>query len=180
MAAALVTRGEITVRGARFDHVRTFADVVVSCGGTAVFVGDSVTVSRASPFLVAVPYTETAPFPGFATDTQSIALALFTLCRGVSCVHERIFSDRLRVAGELNKMGADITVVGARAYVNGVDRLFGADLLACDLRSGAALVVAALGAEGRSVISGVSHILRGYENLDKKLRMLGADMRTCE
>ena len=91
MAAALVTRGEITVRGARFDHVRTFADVVVSCGGTAVFVGDSVTVSRASPFLVAVPYTETAPFPGFATDTQSIALALFTLCRGVSCVHEKIF-----------------------------------------------------------------------------------------
>ena len=95
-------------------------------------------------------------------------------------MHEKIFSDRLRVAGELNKMGADITVVGSRAYVKGVDRLFGADLLACDLRSGAALVVAALGAEGGSVISGVSHILRGYENLDKKLRMLGADMRTCE
>ena len=176
MAAALVTGGNITVRGAEFAQVRSFADVLVSCGGTAVFCGDSVTVSRAGPFLVALPYIETAPFPGFATDTQSIALALLSVCRGVSCVRERIFSDRLRLAYELNKMGADITVLGDRAYVNGVGSLFGAEVNSGDLRSGAALTVAALGAHGKSIVRGVHHIHRGYENFDKKLRALGADI----
>jgi stage II sporulation protein GA (sporulation sigma-E factor processing peptidase) len=122
----------------------------------------------------------TGPYPAFATDLQPQMGALFSVVRGKSRIRETVWKGRFRYTEELCKMGADITVVGARAYVNGVDRLFGADLLACDLRSGAALVVAALAAEGRSVISGVSHILRGYENLDKKLRMLGADMRTCE
>lgn len=177
MAAALTTNGNVTVNGINFEHILSFTDFCVNVGGGVVFNKNSVTVSRASPWLLAVDYIETAPYPAFATDAQSLALSVLTLGIGTSCICEKIFSDRLGVAAELNKMGADITVIGNRAYVNGVKKLHGANVSACDLRSGAALVIAALGAEGTTVISGAHHILRGYQNLLQNLTALGADIQ---
>ena len=177
ITAALVTNGEVTVDGVEFGHISAFTDLAVSCGGAAVFHGGSVTVKRASPVLIGVPLVETAPFPGFATDTQSLALALLSVCYGKSCVCENIFSDRLRVASELCRMGADITAVGNRAYINGVSSLHGVAVRASDLRSGAALAVAALCAEGETAVYDVFHILRGYQHFDKNLCSLGADIK---
>ncbi len=177
MAAALTTNGTVTVNGINFEHILSFTDFCVNVGGSTVFNKNSVTVKRASPFLLGVDYIETAPYPAFPTDAQSLALSVLTLGIGTSCVCEKIFSDRLTVANELNKMGADITVVGNRAYVNGVSCLHGANVTACDLRSGAALVIAALGAKGTTVISGAHHILRGYQNLLQNLTALGADIQ---
>ena len=176
MTAALVTGGNVRVEGVCLSHILAFTDLAVSCGGSCVFSGDSVTVGRACPRLFADCQVDTAPFPGFATDTQSLALSLLSVCHGKSVVCENIFSDRLRLAGELCRMGADITVHGNRAYINGVSRLYGASVRAFDLRSGAALVVSALGACGRSEISDIHHIFRGYRHFDDNLRALGADI----
>ena len=177
MAAALTTNGRVTVNGINFEHILSFTDFCVNAGASTVFTNNSVTVSRASPWLLAVEYLETAPYPAFATDAQSLALSVLSLGIGTSCVCEKIFSSRLGVAKELNKMGADITVVLNRAYVNGVSGLFGANVTACDLRAGAALVVAALGANGTTYVSGAHHILRGYQNLIPNLTALGADIQ---
>ncbi len=176
IAAALATDGEITVRGVDFGHISAFTDYAVSIGGAAVFGQNSVRVSRASPWLINIPYLETAPFPGFATDAQSLALSLSAIAMGNCCIVENIFSDRLRVAHELNKMGAQITVRDNRAYIEGVRSLIGTKVTACDLRSGAALVVAALAAEGVTAIKNADYVLRGYQNFDKNLRALGADI----
>ena len=180
IAAALMTDGEITVKNVNFQHIGAFVDFAVSVGGAVVISDGGITVSRASPLLFGAERLVTAPYPGFATDAQSAALALLSVCYGKSVVEETVFSDRLRLAYELEKMGADITVVGNKAYLRGVSSLCGAHVTACDLRSGAALVVAALGARGKSKISGIHHILRGYQNFDNTLRSLGADIIKTE
>ena len=180
ITAALATNGQITVEGIDFFHLRAFLGFVSSCGGAVVLNKNSVTVSRAGAFLLPVPILQTAPFPHFPTDAQSLALCLLSMARGKSTVCENIFSDRLRLAGQLNKMGADITVVGNRAFVNGVNTLNAAQLDACDLRSGAALVIAALCANGISEIYNAHYVLRGYCNFDCNLRALGAQIIKTE
>lgn len=180
IAAALVTNGKVRVKNVDPLHIGAFVDFAVSVGAAVVVHNDGVTVSRACPVLFAHPYLATAPYPGFATDAQSAALSLLSVCYGKSCVEETVFSDRLRLAGELNKMGADITVLKNKAFVNGVPYLSGACVRAFDLRSGAALVVASLGAVGKSEISDIHHIGRGYQNFDKNLRALGADIIKAE
>lgn len=180
ITAALATDGKITVEGVDFFHLRSFLNFVSSCGGGVVLNKNSVTVSRAGPFLLPVAFLQTAPFPHFPTDSQSLALCLLSMARGQSVVCENIFSDRLRLAGQLNKMGADITVAGNRALINGVTKLYGATVDACDLRSGAALVIAALCAEGKSEISNAHYVFRGYCDFDSILRSLGAQIIKIE
>ena len=117
---------------------------------------------------------ETMPFPGFPTDLQAQAAALNSGAEGCALIEENLFETRFKYVPELRKMGADIEVKGRTALIRGVPRLHGASLVAGDLRGAAALVVAALGAEGESEVLDLSHLDRGYEDLPHKLRKLGA------
>ena len=126
--------------------------------------------------LVSVKSIETQPYPGFPTDLQAQMTALCCICRGQSIVTENLFETRFKYVPELRKMGADITVVDRNAFVRGVEKFNGATVVACDLRGGAALVLAALSAEGRSEVLDLSHIDRGYGMFEYKLRALGADI----
>ncbi len=120
---------------------------------------------------------ETMPFPGFPTDLQAQATALNCICEGCSLVVENLFETRFKYVPELQKMGADIEVKGRNAFVRGVKELRGATITAGDLRGGAALVIAALGAEGVSEVVDLSHIDRGYSDLQGKFKALGAQIK---
>lgn len=117
------------------------------------------------------------PFPGFPTDMQAQYSALSTTAKGSTLVVENLFETRYRYAAELKRMGADITVRGRAALIRGVEKLHGASVTAGDLRGGAALVVAALRAEGESCIMDLSHIDRGYAEFEGTLRRLGAKIK---
>ena len=119
---------------------------------------------------------KTMPHPGFPTDMQPQLGALLTLARGTSIITEGIFDNRFRYADELRRMGADISVDGKVAVIEGVDHLTGAPVKATDLRAGAALIIAGLTAEGVTEIEDIYHIERGYDNMDVKLRAMGADI----
>ena len=117
------------------------------------------------------------PYPGFPTDMQSVFLSALTIAKGTSVVIENIFENRFKYTNELKRMGAKITIEGKTAIIKGTKRLYGAQVKSTDLRGGAALVVAALSAKGITKIDDIEHILRGYENLDKKLNSIGADIK---
>lgn len=122
----------------------------------------------------------TMPFPGFPTDAQAPVFSLLAVADGTSTVLENIFENRFRHADELSRMGADIVINGRMAVVRGVERLSGTQVTCPDLRGAAALLIAALGAEGESVLDGVSHLDRGYENIDGNLAALGAKIKRVE
>ena len=117
---------------------------------------------------------ETLPFPGFPTDMQAQFMALLTIAEGSSVITETVFENRLRHVAELNRMGADIRVKGNIAIVQGVPKLSGAPVVASDLRASAALVIAGLAAEGITEVQGLHHLDRGYENIEDKLKAIGA------
>ena len=137
---------------------------------------ESIRLRRDGP-LQGVRPVRTAPYPGFPTDAQAPLMAALTRGKGCTVFVENIFESRYRHVDELSRMGADIRVEGRVAVVYGVPRLHGAQVRATDLRGGAALAVAALGAEGRSELTGVHHIDRGYQSLEGDLRRLGAEIR---
>lgn len=120
---------------------------------------------------------ETLPYPGFPTDMQAQFMSLLTLAEGDSVITETVFENRLRHVAELNRMGADIRVKGTHAIIRGVPMLSGAPVVATDLRASAALVVAGLAAEGKTVIQGLNHLDRGYEHLEVKLQKVGARLQ---
>jgi UDP-N-acetylglucosamine 1-carboxyvinyltransferase len=119
---------------------------------------------------------KTLPYPGFPTDMQSLLTAYLATCAGESEIIETVFENRFMHIGELKKLGARIEISGQTARVLGDDKLRGANVRATDLRSGAALIVAALAADGETVITDVHHIDRGYENYVEKLKALGAEV----
>ena len=119
---------------------------------------------------------KTLPHPGFPTDMQPQFSTLLTTVEGTSVVTDYIFDNRFRYVSELRRMGADITVEGTTAVIQGVKELKGACVRATDLRAGAALVIAGLMASGTTVVENIYHIERGYENIDDKLKGLGADI----
>ncbi len=123
---------------------------------------------------------ETLPYPGFPTDMQAQFMALLTLTEGSSVVNETVFENRLRHVAELKRLGADIKVKGNVALVRGVPFLSGAPVMATDLRASAALVVAGLAAQGTTIVQGLHHLDRGYDNLEGKLRALGANLRRVD
>lgn len=118
----------------------------------------------------------TMPYPGFPTDCQAIVMAALTQAKGATIIKESIFESRFKHIGELNRFGADITVKDSIAVVNGVKNLYGANVYCTDLRGGAALVIAALAAEGISTIGDIYHIDRGYEKIEQSLGSIGADI----
>ena len=178
VAATLLSAGasagrEAEVLGTDYRQLSTVTAVLAEAGCRIRSGADYITIRR-DGLLKGVRPIRTAPYPGFPTDAQPPVMAALTRSEGTTVIVENMFESRYRHVDELCRMGADIRVEGRVAVICGVDRLRGTGLKAADLRGGAALVVAALGAEGRSEITGLTHIDRGYYGLDETLRGLGA------
>lgn len=177
LAAVMACGGEAVFTGLSPDQLEEVLAVFGSAGLRAQIGTDQISVSmdgRPRAFSV-----ETGPYPGFPTDLQSQAMAVMAVADGTSQIWERVFEGRYKTAGELQKLGAAVAVEGQNAVVSGLGpggRLRGAEVTAADLRGGAALVIAALAAEGTSRILGCGHIRRGYEDICRDLAALGADI----
>ena len=176
LAAAASAGGTVEVTGVDSRPLSTVSAVLREAGCDVQSGAESIRLRRDGP-LQGVRPVRTAPYPGFPTDAQAPLMAALTRGKGCTVFVENIFESRYRHVDELSRMGADIRVEGRVAVVYGVPRLHGAQVRATDLRGGAALAVAALGAEGRSELTGVHHIDRGYQSLEGDLRRLGAEIR---
>ncbi len=174
MIAVAVTGGGALIKGCRFDHLGTLCGKLIKAG-TEVRETDSGIYVSASGRAECTDIT-TLPYPGFPTDMQAQFMALMCAGRGVSIITENIFPQRFMHVAEMKRMGADIKLIGSTAVVKGVESIKGAQTMASDLRASAALVVAGAAAVGRTEISRVYHMDRGYERLDKKLEQLGASV----
>lgn len=177
LMAAAAAGGEIVLKDAPLEQMKYPLKVLGKLGAELYRDGRDIRMQM-DETPKPVPYLCTAPYPGFPTDLQSPLLAVLCKAKGPSRIEERIFENRFLIAEELEKMGAGIRVQGQTAFVCPALRLKSAVLTAKDLRGGAALAVAALGAEGVSVIENAEVIFRGYENLEKDLCALGAKIRT--
>ena len=179
LCAAASAGGDIFLRGAREAHLSTVTAALREAG--CAINGDSGGIAcRCAGRLNAPRPIRTAPYPGFPTDAQAIVMAALLRCRGAAVFEENLFSSRYRHVDELARMGADIRTSGRVAVVLGVERLHGAAVRSTDLRGGAALCVAALTAEGETVVSDIAHIDRGYQSLEQDLTALGAEIRRAE
>ncbi|MCI6569366.1 UDP-N-acetylglucosamine 1-carboxyvinyltransferase [Dysosmobacter sp. HCP28S3_G4] len=178
MAAVAATGGQILVKNIIPKHMDCITAKLQECGVEVEELDDTLLVRRTGP--LQKTNVKTMPYPGFPTDMQPQITAVLSLAQGTSLVTESVWNNRYRYVDELKRMGASIQVDDRTAVVEGVDHLTGAPIQACDLRAGAALVIAALAAQGVSEISCVQYIERGYENLVEKLRALGADIRAVE
>jgi UDP-N-acetylglucosamine 1-carboxyvinyltransferase len=172
LIAGLVSGGDVRVTGCVPDHLRAPIEKLQQAGAE-IEVGDTWVRIRRTAGLKPVDFI-TAPFPGFATDLQAQAMAAMAVADGVSLITETIYPDRFTHVAELRRLGAKIRLDGNIAVVTGIPRLSGAPVMATDLRASAALILAAFAAEGRTKISRVYHIDRGYERIEEKFAALGA------
>lgn len=178
LAALGVAGGEVTLRHARADHVDLLVEKLGRTGLRISPDADGLWVrgeGRPRPVDLA-----TLPYPGLATDYLPMLVAMLSYANGTSYATENVFSGRFRYVGELARMGAHIRVDGHHMVIDGVERLSGAPVRAVDIRAGAALVVAALGADGETVISDAHHIDRGYERFVERLASVGADIERLD
>jgi UDP-N-acetylglucosamine 1-carboxyvinyltransferase len=173
MVAAAITRGDILIRNCVPDHVKPVIAKLMECGAT---VNDEVEGLRVRGDIKQLIATDikTMPYPGFPTDMQALFMALLSTVDGASAVIETVFENRFMHAAELSRMGANIKVDGRTAVVPGKNPLIGAQVISTDLRAGAALVLAGLVAKGKTEISEIYHIERGYDSFMEKLVSLGA------
>nr|WP_325180589.1 UDP-N-acetylglucosamine 1-carboxyvinyltransferase [uncultured Oscillibacter sp.] len=174
LCAAVSAGGEIFLRRAREEHLSTVTAVLREAGCT-IRSDEQGIVCACRDHPAAVRPVRTAPYPGFPTDAQAILMAALLKCRGAAVFEENMFENRYRHVDELARMGASVRVSGRAAVVTGVERLHGAPVRCTDLRGGAALCVAALTAEGETEVSETGHIDRGYEDLVRDFRELGAE-----
>lgn len=178
MIAAAATNGQVTVRGARADHLRAVMDKLNEANVSVERKGGNLVVRRKGK-LKAVDVT-TLPHAGFPTDAQAQMMALLLFAPGISLITERIFESRFMHVSELARLGADIEIEGPSAIVKGGRPLSGAPVMASDLRASAALVIAGLAAKGVTQVNRIYHLDRGYERMDEKLRRLGARIERVE
>ena len=178
MAAVAAAGGQILVKNIIPKHMDCITAKLVEMGVEVEEHEDTLLVRRTGALQRA--NVKTLPYPGFPTDMQPQITAVLSLAEGTSLVTESVWNNRYRYVDELKRMGANIQVDDKTAVVEGVGHLTGAPIQACDLRAGAALVIAALAAHGQSEISCVQYIERGYENIVSKLQGLGADIRSVE
>lgn len=180
MACAAVTGGRAVVTEVEREHLAPVIPVFELCGCKIDFANGEMSVT-APKRAERIKYLRTMPYPGFPTDSQALVTAVAATARGTSIISERVFENRFRHVPELIKMGADIRVEDSCvAVVEGVPSLHGAKVTASDLRGGSALIAAALGARGESVIDGVRHVLRGCEDVCGNLSRLGADIKVIK
>ena len=178
MFAAAATRGDVMVKNVIPKHLEATTAKLVEIGCEVEEFDDAVRVRRTGDILPLK--INTMPHPGFPTDMQPLMGVLLSVAKGTSTVTESVWDNRFRYVDELRKMGANVQADGQVAVFEGVDKLTPAPLRALDLRAGAAMVVAALMADGTSEIEEIGHIERGYENIVEKLRGLGADISKVE
>ena len=172
--AGAATNGEVTVCDIIPNHIDSLLAKLEEAGASLTVEETSVTI-HPSGRLKAVSL-KTLPYPGFPTDLQPQVMVALCLAEGTSVVQERVFQSRFLHVSELNKMGAKIDIQSNSAIINGVECLTGADVLATDLRAGAALVLAGLAAHDTTYVHHLGHIFRGYENMEEKLRKIGANI----
>lgn len=175
MVAAAATSGEVLVKNVIPKHLECISAKLRETGTIVQEYEDSVLVKGASTLRRA--NIKTLPYPGFPTDMQPQMGTLLCLANGTSVITEGIYDNRFKYVNELRKMGAEIQVDGRVAVIEGGKRLTGAPVMACDLRAGAAMVIAGMCASGRTEVEDIHYIERGYENFVGKLRMLGADIQ---
>ena len=172
--AAAMTQGDITIHGARADHMEVMLEKLTSAGAIITSTADGVRVKMEQrPTAVDVA---TLPYPGFATDLLPFIIAMNSIADGDSLVTENVFESRFMFVNELSRLGAQIHVDGHHASIHGIDQLSGAPVEATDIRAGAGLVLAALVAEGATTVDGAFHVDRGYPEFAEQLRALGADV----
>ncbi len=174
MVAAAITKGDITLKNAKLEHLVAVTDKLTEAGLSITKVPNGFRarhVRRLRPIDVT-----TLSYPGFPTDLQAQAMSLATVTDGISVITEKIYPERFIHISELNRMGANIILEGPNAIIKGVKHLSGAPVMASDLRASAALVLAGLVAKGRTDVHRIYHLDRGYEKLEKKLIELGANI----
>jgi UDP-N-acetylglucosamine 1-carboxyvinyltransferase len=173
--AVAMTGGDVTLLGGRADNLEALLEILRKADVTVQRKNDGLRIERNGHMLQPV-HVATAPYPGFPTDLQAQLMALMTRADGTSHIRETIFENRFMHVQELARLGADIHLHGDTAEVRGVKRLTGAQVMATDLRASVSLVIAALAAEGETVLHRVYHLDRGFETLEEKLSACGADV----
>ncbi|HID66580.1 MAG TPA: UDP-N-acetylglucosamine 1-carboxyvinyltransferase [Aquificaceae bacterium] len=175
IVAGILTDGDIILRKVNKTHLEAIVRKIKEIGGEIVDEDkESFRVFRKESLRPC--YIETEVYPGFPTDMQAQFMALLSLAKGKSVIKENIFENRFQHAQELNRLGANITVRGNKAIIEGVEKLYGAEVYSTDLRASASLVLAGLVAEGTTVVRDIYHLDRGYEHLEEKLKKLGAEI----
>ena len=174
LCAAAITGGNIKLDGVNASHITPVISKLEEANCKIKVEKNTIEIN--APKKLKALEIKTMPYPGFPTDLQSIFASTLTVAKGASLMIENIFENRYKFVPELIRMGAKITVQGKSAVIKGVRKLYGANVKATDLRGGAAMVLAGLEAKGTTVIGNIEYILRGYEDLDKKLKKLGAQI----
>ena len=182
MVAAAATKGDVILNNVIPAHLEAISAKLMECGVEVIEgdYGDDFFIQVRSKERPRAVNIRTLPYPGFPTDLQQPMTSLLTVAIGNSFITENLFEDRFQHVRELNRMGASINVNGRTAIVAGVDRLYGSEVSATDLRAGAAMIVAALMAEGTSIVRKIHYVDRGYKKLEEKLRSLGAKIERVE
>jgi UDP-N-acetylglucosamine 1-carboxyvinyltransferase len=175
MVAAAATRGDVTLENTDPGHLTSLIHVLRRAG-VQIEVGNDIMNVSASKRPLAVERIVTSPYPAFPTDLQAQVMTLLALADGVSVIKETIFEGRFKHVDELCRMGADIRVDLNHAFIRGVPQLYGTTVEATDLRAGAALVIAGLAAQGRTVVEQVHHIDRGYDRIEQMFRQIGGNI----
>jgi UDP-N-acetylglucosamine 1-carboxyvinyltransferase len=173
--ASCMTGGDVLIQDVRADHLDLVLDKLSDAGASISMETEGLRV--AMPERPSAVDFVTLPYPGFPTDLQPQLMAVLAISRGTSIATENVFESRFMFVDELNRMGADIRTEGHHAVISGVERLSGAPVRALDIRAGAAMIIAALGADGVTEISDLYHVDRGYEDLDGRLAALGAQVQ---
>ena len=176
LVAAAITGGRVKIKGTRPDHLEAVLRKLQEAGATVQRGSDWIELDMAGRRPTAVSL-HTSPYPGFPTDMQAQFCALNAVAAGTGTIVETIFENRFMHAQELQRLGADLSVEGNTVVIRGVERLAGAPVMATDLRASASLVLAGLAAEGVTIVERIYHIDRGYERLEEKLALLGAEIR---
>ena len=172
MVAALASKGDILIKNCIYEHMDCLSAKILEMGGKIENLGDSIRVYCDGD--INSTNIKTLPYPGFPTDLQPQIGVALSIANGTSIINESIWDSRFQYTNELNKMGAKITAQGKTAIFEGVKNLKGSPLYATDLRAGAALIIAAIIADGTSELYNIHYIDRGYENIEDKFRKLGA------
>lgn len=178
MTMAAATKGNVLIKNVIPKHLEAISSKLNEIGAKVIEYDDSVRVMADGR--LKSTQIKTLPYPGFPTDMQPQMAVTLALSKGTSIITESIFENRFKYVGELSRMGARIKVEGNSAIINGIDGYTGANLVAPDLRAGAALVMAALAAEGFSTVEDIKYILRGYEDFDGKIRSLGGQISVVD
>ena len=175
LAAAAVTKGDIKIEGINPNRLMKVIDKLINTGAKVEYDENSISFSMTNDIPNPVDIT-TAPFPEFPTDMQAQFSVINAISSGTANIYETIFENRFMHILELNRMGCDISVNGNHAIIKGVKSLYGAEVMATDLRASASLILAGLCAKGETVVDRIYHIDRGYERIEEKLNYLGANI----